>query len=76
MLLATFLHQLLLPHDATVLHELALEMVKANRDGVIAAVNRANPRNGQQTEKTGLTVQGPAGMATAAVEGETTPAVS
>ena len=56
-LLAGFLYKLLEPHDATVSIQLAMEMVKGDRNAVVDAVRSANPLNGQQKDKTGLTGQ-------------------
>lgn len=50
-LLATFLHQLLLPHDASVTFALAMEMVKADKAAVLEALGNANPQNGQREDK-------------------------
>lgn len=56
-LLAGFLYKLLEPHDATVSLQLAMEMVKGDRNAVVEAVRSANPQNASQKDKSGLTGQ-------------------
>ena len=50
-LLAVFLHKLLVKCDGTVTYPLALELVKADKNAVLKAVNQANPQNGQKQDK-------------------------
>lgn len=55
-LLATFLHKLLVFHDATITFALALEMVKDNWQVCYEGVMKANPRNTLLKDKTGQDV--------------------
>jgi len=56
-LMATLLYHLLSPHDRNINLQLALEIVKDNWNLVAEAVHKANPRSGQQKDKSGLTGQ-------------------
>lgn len=54
-LLAKFLFELLKPLDDSVTYELAQEIIKGDKNAVIKAIDRANPRNGQREGQPGPT---------------------